>query len=56
MAKVSPYHTNSTEYPHEHRNVQHDHDDCPDGKKIKSEHRANRAGYKPRCSECIKLG
>jgi len=31
MAKVSPYHTNSTEYPHEHRTVQHDYDDCPDG-------------------------
>jgi len=31
MAKVSPYQTNSTEYPHERRNVQRDHDDCPDG-------------------------
>src|SRR5204862_200447 len=29
MANVSPYHTNSTQYPHEHRNVQHDYDGCP---------------------------
>ena len=28
MGKVSPYHTNSTEYPPQHRNVHHDHDDC----------------------------
>jgi hypothetical protein len=35
MAKVSPYHTNETEYPPEHRNVHHDHDDCAEGKKIK---------------------
>ncbi len=37
--KVAPYHTNSTEYPPEHRNVYHDHDDCPDGKRIKPQHR-----------------
>jgi hypothetical protein len=56
MAKVSPYHTNSLEYPPEHRNVHHDHDDCLDGKKIKTEHRINGTGNKPRCKVCIKLG
>ncbi len=56
MAKVSPYHTNSQEYPPSHRNVHHDHDDCPDGKRIKREHRENGTGNKPRCDACIRLG
>ncbi len=33
MAKIAPYHTTSTEYPPEHRNVYHDHSDCRDGKR-----------------------
>ena len=56
MAKVSPYHTNSPEYLPAHREVYHDHDDCPDGKKIKKEHRLVGNGNKKRCKECIKLG
>ena len=56
MTKVWPYHTNSLEYPPEHRNVYHDHDDCPDGKKIKPEHRERGDGGKQRCKECIKRG
>jgi Mn-dependent DtxR family transcriptional regulator len=56
MAKVSPYHTDSPEYPPKHRNVYHDHDDCPDGKKIESKHRKSGTGNKLRCDECIKLG
>jgi hypothetical protein len=56
MAKVSPFNTNSTEYPPSHRNVYHDHDDCPYGKEIKSWHRENGTGGKERCKECIKLG
>ena len=55
MAKVSPYHTNSTEYL-EQRNVHHDHDNCPDGKRIRPQNRRNGNGDKPRCKECIKLG
>jgi hypothetical protein len=35
MAKVSPYHTNSTQYPRGHRNVQHHYDDCPGGNPIR---------------------
>ncbi len=54
--KVSPYHTNSTEYPPQHRNVHHDHDDCADGKRIKREHKEPGTGGKPRCKECINLG
>jgi hypothetical protein len=56
MAKVSPYHTNSPEYPAKHREVYHDHDDCPEGKRIKLWHRLNGTGGNPRCDECIKLG
>jgi hypothetical protein len=56
MAKVGPYHTTSTEYPPEHRNVHHDHDDCKDGKQIKSGHRINGTGGKPLCKECVRLG
>jgi hypothetical protein len=56
MAKVSPYHTNSTEYPPAHRSVHHIDLSCPDGKRIKPEHRLSGTGDKPRCKECIKLG
>ena len=30
--EVVPFHTNSPEYPPEHREVYHDQDTCPDGK------------------------
>ena len=56
MAKVKPYHTNSPEYSAHHREVYHDHDDCHYGKDIKSWHRENGEGGKPRCKECIRLG
>lgn len=56
MAKVDPYHTNSEEYPPEHREVYHDHDDCKDGKQILAKHRENGKAGRPRCKECIKLG
>ena len=38
MATVPPYHTNSPEYLPKHREVYHDKDTCPDGKRIKREH------------------
>lgn len=56
MGKVGAYHTDSTEYPPEHREVYHDHDDCKDGKRIKSEHRKSGTGGKKHCKECIRLG
>jgi hypothetical protein len=56
MSKVPAYHTNSLEYPPEHRNVYHDHDDCFEGKKIQQKHRENGTGGKDLCKECKKLG
>lgn len=56
MAKVAAYHTNSKEYPPEHREVYHDHDDCKDGKRIQEKHREYGTGDKPRCKVCIDLG
>jgi hypothetical protein len=56
MTKVPAYHTNSLEYPPAHRNVHHDHSDCPDGKRILPRHREDGTGMKPRRKECIKLG
>jgi hypothetical protein len=50
------YHTNSPEYPPQHREVYHDHENCPDGKRIKREHRVSGMGGKKRCKECIKIG
>ena len=55
MAKVAPYHTTKPEVPPE-RDVYHDHDNCPDGKRIRPEHRASGTAGRPRCKECIKLG
>ena len=55
MAKVLPYHTNSTEYPPKDREVYHDKDTCPDGKGIKSEHRLAGTGNKKHCLECDKV-
>jgi len=55
MSKISPYNTNSTEYPPTHREVYHDHDDCKYGKEIKSWHREAGTGGKSKCSECSRL-
>jgi hypothetical protein len=52
MAKVSPFHTNSEEYPPSHRNVYHDNDECPAGKEIKPWHRVEGIGDRPRCEKC----
>jgi hypothetical protein len=56
MAKVSPYHTTSPEYPPTHRDVHHDHDNCQTGKQIKPQHKVQGTNGKPRCKDCIKLG
>lgn len=55
MAKVSPYHTDSPEYPPSHRNVHHNNDACPDGKHIKPWHRKPGTAGRPLCDECAKL-
>jgi hypothetical protein len=56
MAKIAPYHTTSIEYSTEERNVYHDQSECPDGKRIKPEHKASGTAGRPRCKECIKKG
>jgi hypothetical protein len=54
MAKVSPYHTDSEEYPPTHRNVYHDHDDCKYGREIEEPEPGK--GNRDRCDECTRLG
>lgn len=54
MGPDPAYHTTLGEY--KHRNVYHDHNNCPDGKRIKKEHRTPGTGGRPRCDECKKLG
>jgi hypothetical protein len=56
MAKVLEYHTNSSQYPQRHREVHHNHDNCPNGKDIKSWHWQPGTGGKPRCNECSRMG
>ena len=55
MAKVAAYHTNSPEYPPKHREVYHDKDTCPDGRRIKPEHKEQGTGNKKHCFECDKV-
>jgi hypothetical protein len=56
MTKIPAYNTNSIEYLPKYRDVFHDQDDCPDGKKIKPEYRQSGTPGKHRCDECIQLG
>jgi len=55
MAKDPPYHTDSEEYPPEHRRVYHDHNDCYEGRKILPEHRKSGTGGKDLCEVCAGL-
>lgn len=55
MSKIAAYHTDSAEYPPAHRNVYHDQSECPDGKRIKQEHRKSGTAGRPRCKECSSL-
>jgi hypothetical protein len=53
--KAYPYHTILVEdYPRD--NVYHDHSDCPDGLRIKPEHKRQGTANRRRCDECIKKG
>lgn len=51
--KVNPYHTIIPEYGGE-RDVYHDDNACPDGTRIKPEHRASGKDGRPLCKECAK--
>ena len=55
MATVAAFHTDSDEYPPRHREVYHDKDTCPDGKRIQSKHRKYGTGGKKHCLECDKV-
>lgn len=54
MGKVKPYHTDSPEYSH--RDVHHNQDDCPAGRRIKREHRKEGTAGRPLCKDCKDLG
>lgn len=56
MAKVDPFHTDSPEYPPEHRDVYHDQSGCKYGQEILPRHRVDGIGGRPRCEECERLG
>jgi hypothetical protein len=55
MTKVSPYHTTHLHYSPQERNVHHDNDQCPAGKRIKPEHRAPGTAERPLCKDCQRL-
>ena len=55
MSKVAPFNTDSSEYLPKHREVYHDKDTCPDGKKILPRHRIAGIGNKKHCLECDKV-
>jgi hypothetical protein len=52
--KVSPYHTSVPEYGGE-RDVYHDYNECPTGRRIKPEHRTRGEANRPRCKDCKAL-
>jgi hypothetical protein len=57
MPKVAPYHTITPEQDEPgHRNVYHDHDDCPDGRRIKAENKRSGTAGRPGCDACTELG
>lgn len=56
MAKVAAYHTITPEKPYGERDVYHDHDDCPTGRRIEQQNRRTGTANRPRCEDCIKLG
>jgi hypothetical protein len=55
VASVIPYHTDSFEYPRREREVYHDKDTCPDGGRIKLEHKLKGMSNKLRCLKCNKV-
>ena len=53
--KVNPYHTTVLHYSSEERNVYHNNDACPAGKRIKPEHRTSGTAGRPLCKDCARL-
>ena len=48
----SAYHTNSSEYGPKNREVYHNNNDCPEGKRIKKDHREPGTDNRPLCKVC----
>lgn len=56
MATVSiTYHTDSDEYPPEHRSVYHERKDCPVGKLFPRSLMSGGTGGKERCKNCVNM-
>jgi hypothetical protein len=53
--KVPPYHTSSIHYTSEERNVYHNDNQCPAGKRIKPEHKTAGTANRPLCKDCQRL-
>jgi hypothetical protein len=56
MAKVPPYHTITPEKPYGERDVYHDHNECPAGRRIEPQNRRPGTAGRPRCLDCASLG
>jgi hypothetical protein len=54
MAKVE-YHTTVLHYTAAERNVYHNNNDCPAGKRIKPEHRTSGRAGRPLCKDCARM-
>ncbi len=54
MAHTHAYHTTTGEHG-SHHEVYHNHEDCPDGKRIKPEHRVAGTGGRRHCERCAEL-
>ncbi len=52
--KIAPYYSDTPE--DRQRYVYHDHDDCPDGRRILPQNKRQGTGGRPRCDACIALG
>jgi hypothetical protein len=55
VATVPAYHTDSPENLPKHRAVYHNKNTCPDGKRIKPEHRKSGTGGRRLCKVCPKV-
>jgi len=55
MARVAAYHTITPEQEYGQRNVYHDRDDCPDGRRILPANRRAGTAGRPRCDACKDL-
>ena len=50
---MNPYHTSTPEKGEPgHRDVYHDLNNCPDGRRIKAEHKVPGTGGRPKCDYC----